>query len=59
MRRETNVIYVGFFIPNVKHILITDRGLQAETSKETYKTIKRGDTVTMIEQSDGVYRVDH
>jgi hypothetical protein len=58
-RRETGVVYVGLFIPTVKHILITGWGLQAETSKEVYEATKIGDKVAVAEYSDGVYRVDH
>ncbi len=58
-RREKGVVYVGFFLPTVKHILITDRGLQAETTKESYEATKIGDKVTVAEYSDGVHRVDH
>ena len=58
-RRETSVVYVGFFLPTVKHILITDRGLQAEATKGAYESTKIGDKVTVAEYSDGVHRVDH
>jgi len=58
-RKETSVVYVGFFLPTVKHILITDRGLQAETTKKSYKSTKISDKVTVAEYSDGVHRVDH
>ncbi len=58
-RREISVTYVGFFLPTVKHILITDRGIQAETTKEIYGEINIGDKVSVAEYSDGVYRVDH
>jgi hypothetical protein len=58
-RKETSVVYVGFFLPTVKHILITDRWLQAETTKEAYEATKIGDKVTVAEYSDGVHRVDH
>lgn len=57
-RKETNIIYMGFFMPTVKHLLITDRGLQAETTKEAYEAAEVGDTVTVAEYSDGAYRVD-
>ena len=57
-RKETNIIYMGFFMPTVKHILITDRGLQAEATKEAYEAAEVGDKVTMAEYSDGAYRVD-
>lgn len=57
-RKETNIIYMGFFMPTVKHLLITDRGLQAETTKEAYEAVEVGDTVTVAEYSDGAYRVD-
>lgn len=57
-RKETNIIYMGFFMPTVKHLLITDRGLQAETTKEAYEATDDGDTVTVAEYSDGAYRVD-
>jgi len=32
-RRKIDVVYAGLFLPSVKHILITDRGLQAETTR--------------------------
>lgn len=39
-RRETSVTYVGFFLPTVKHTLITDRRLQAETTRRpTWRSI--------------------
>jgi hypothetical protein len=57
-RKETSIIYVGFFMPTVKHILVTDRGLQAEATKEAYEAAEVGDTVTVAEYSDGAYRVD-
>lgn len=57
-RKETNIIYMGFFMPTVKHLLITDRGLQAETTKEAYEAAEVGDKVTVAEYSDGAYRVD-
>jgi len=57
-RKETNIIYMGFFMPTVKHLLITDRGLQAETTKEAYEAADVGDKVTVAEYSDGAYRVD-
>jgi len=57
-RKETNIIYMGFFMPTVKHLLITDRGLQAETTKEAYEATDVGDKVTVAEYSDGAYRVD-
>ena len=57
-RTETNIIYVGFFTPTDKHILVTDRGLQAEATKEAYMATNVGDTVTVAEYSDGAYRVD-
>ncbi|MCK4399567.1 hypothetical protein KAV46_01170 [Candidatus Bathyarchaeota archaeon] len=57
-RKETSIIYVGFFTPTVKHILVTDRGLQAEATKEAYMATDVGDTVTVAEYSDGAYRVD-
>jgi len=57
-RKETNIIYVGFFMSTVKHILITDRGLQAVAAKEAYEAAEVGDTVTVAEYSDGAYRVD-
>jgi len=58
-RRETSVTYVGLFLPSVKYILITDKGLQAETTKKDYEATKIGDNVTVAEYSDGIYRVDH
>lgn len=57
-RKETSIIYVGFFMPTVKHILITDRGLQAEATEEVYEAVDVGDKVTVAEYSDGAYRVD-
>ena len=57
-RKETSITYVGFFMPTVKHLLITDRGLQVEATKETYEAADVGDTVTVAEYSDGAYRVD-
>ena len=57
-RKETSIIYVGFFMPMVKHILVTDRGLQAEAIKKAYEAAYIGETVTVAEYSDGVYRVD-
>jgi len=57
-RRETSIVYVGFFMPTVKRILVTDRGLQAEATKEVYEMAEVGDTVTVAEYSDGAYRVD-
>lgn len=57
-RKETNIIYMGFFMPTVKHLLITDRGLQAEATKEAYEAAEVGDKVTVAEYSDGAYRVD-
>jgi len=58
-RREKGVVYGGLFLPTVKHMLITDRGLQAETTKEVYEATNIGEKVTVAEYSDGVYRVDH
>lgn len=57
-RKETSIIYRGFFMPTVKHVLITDRGLQAEATKEAYEAADVGDKVTVAEYSDGAYRVD-
>jgi hypothetical protein len=42
----------------VKHILVTDRGLQAEATKKAYEAAEVGDTVTVTEYSGGAYRVD-
>jgi hypothetical protein len=57
-RKETSIIYVCFFMPTVKHILVTERGLQTEAIKEAYETAEVGDTVTVAEYSYGAYRVD-
>lgn len=57
-RKETNIIYMGFFMPTVKHLLVTDRGLQTEATKEAYEATDVGDKVTVAEYSDGAYRVD-
>ena len=57
-RKETSIIYVGFFMPTIKHILVIDRGLQAEATEEAYEAAEVGDMVTAAEYSDGAYRVD-
>jgi hypothetical protein len=57
-RKENNIIYVGFFMPTVRYIPVTGRGLQAETDEETYEAAEVGDTVTVAEYSNGAYRVD-
>ena len=57
-RKGPSIIYVGFFMPMVKHIRVTDRGLQAEATKEAYEAAEVGDTVTVAEYSGGAYRVD-
>jgi len=57
-RKGPSIIYVGFFMPTVKHIMVTDRGLQAEATKEAYEEAEVGDTVTVAEHSGGAYRVD-
>ena len=55
-RKEPSIIYVGFFLPSVKHIMVTGRVLQAEATKEAYEAAEVGDTVA--EYSYGAYRVD-
>ena len=50
-RKEPSITYVGFFMPTVKHIMVTGRVLQAEATEA-------GDTVAVAEYSYGAYRVD-
>ena len=57
-RRETNIIFVGLFMPTVKHIPVTDRRLLAEATKEVYEAAEVGYTVTVAKYSYDAYRVD-
>ena len=57
-RKEPSITYVGFFMPTVKHIMVTGRVLQAEATKEAYEATEAGDTVAVAEYSYGAYRVD-